>query len=289
MDRNKIAALIVIYNPCIKDIIDKVNKITELFTKVIIIDNSDNGKSVNNYFLSANVRYFCFGENKGIASAINYGCKIALEEGFEWCVTLDQDSVLPNNYVESIIEFIDKRIENVGIVAPQYISAENKNNVRKKDGFLYVNEVISSGSCINLSAFNSIGGQKEDFFIDCVDFEFCWKLRSAGYKIIQLQNVILLHALGNNGREIKFVNKHIAYITNHSPIRKYYMTRNSLYLAQMYKNVFPDDVRKRRNKILKLFFKSLVFEANKIKAIKAIFYGIIDYKRNVRGKCGHLL
>jgi len=37
----------------------------------------------------------------------------------------------------------------------------------------------------------------EDLFIDWVDFEWCWRARKKGYKIIGNANVVITHQLGD--------------------------------------------------------------------------------------------
>ena len=38
---------------------------------------------------------------------------------------------------------------------------------------------------------------KDDFFIDCVDFEYCMNMRKHGYSLIRNNEIILHHELGN--------------------------------------------------------------------------------------------
>ena len=278
------ALTITLYNPNMDLIINKVKELKKFFSCLILIDNSDDGRELSSFFNDSRVIYISYKENKGIAFAVNEACRIALSKGYSWCVTMDQDSDLPADYLENVTAIIQNGANKIGIIAPLYKSSE-LGIVEKTLGFKEVKEVISSGSCINLDAFNSVNGQNEDYFIDCVDFDFCWKLRKHGYSILQMQNVVLNHNLGSNGKEIRIFGKHLVYITNHSPLRKYYMVRNSLYLANEYKTIFKLEAKEKKRKTSKVIIKSLFFERKKLLSLIAVFLGVRDFKKNVKGKC----
>ena len=74
------------------------------FSKIYIIDNSDNDNS-EIAKLIPNAIYIPNRSNLGIAAALNIGCAQALKDGFEWCMTMDQDSFFDTNEITRYILF----------------------------------------------------------------------------------------------------------------------------------------------------------------------------------------
>lgn len=56
--------------------------------------------------------------------------------------------------------------------------------------------LITSGTLLNLSLFQKIGGFDENLFIDAVDHEYTIKSLLTGYKIIQFPCIQLTHQIG---------------------------------------------------------------------------------------------
>ncbi|MCI5606730.1 MAG: glycosyltransferase [Treponema sp.] len=271
---------IILFYPTEENLL-KIIKLSEI-VKILIVDNSDNDIFyINN---NSNIDYVKLYKNHGIAHALNIACKKAIEQGYDWCVTLDQDSEISETYLNALHSFNQNEINvKIGVLAPQYISNE-KLIINTSEKFSIKNEVITSGSCINLNAYKEIGGFRNDFFIDAVDFAYCWDLRKKGYKIIQMNYVFINHHLGEYNYEYKIKNKHIASITNHSALRKYYIVRNNLTLRREYKQIFPKECKLIKKKLFHLLLKVVIFENNKLKKIKAMFLGFKDYKHNRMGK-----
>lgn len=270
----KIVILIVLYNDFPKEYV-----FADKERHMIIVDNTPN----RDLQLSDNIHieYIPLGRNEGIAKALNIGCELAIKLGADWCLTMDQDSDLPEDMILKYEEFISRISLNIGIISP-LINMYKGENRKRSNSVEEIDEAITSGSLINLEAFQLVGGFKEEMFIDCVDFEFCWNLKSKGYKILQLNNIVMQHQLGNT-QEFKFFGKHLFYITHHNFIRHYYMQRNGLYVSELYRKQYPKlkiSLRKQMVSLLKI----ILFEDDKIKKLKAKYQGYKDFKSNKMGK-----
>ena len=77
-----------------------------------------------------------------------------------------------------------------------------------------------------------IGAFREEFFIDSVDYDYCLRARSRGFRVIKLCRVGMIHSLGE--AEQNDIGPLKVYTTNHNPMRRYYMFRNSTVLAREY-------------------------------------------------------
>lgn len=133
-------------------------------------------------------------ENQGIAKALNQLASEAQKGGFDWILTLDQDSVAPSNIIEEFEKYTNNL--NTGMLCPVICDRNKGVVVEAKDNYKEIDECITSGSLLNIKAWRKIGGFDESMFIDGVDFDICYRLRKNGYKILCIQSVVLLHELG---------------------------------------------------------------------------------------------
>lgn len=245
-----LATIIITYNPDI----GKVNSLIQSIVLnkdsfVIVVDNKSlNIKDFSNLFTSENVVHSVFLEdNLGIAFAQNMGIKKAIELGASHILFFDQDSKISNNFVDDLIGDYEKiSVENtkIGAIGPRFID-ENK-------GFYFpalrfnkyglidkisvedikvpteVSFLISSGTLVSVNSLKSIGFMKEEFFIDFVDTEWCFRALSMGYKIYMSEKAIMKHSIGDDTLKIFNFN-----IPVHSGFRRYYRIRNLFFMWKM--------------------------------------------------------
>jgi len=93
-----------------------------------------------------------------------------------------------------------------------------------------VSFLISSGTLVPCSALLALRGMRSNYFIDHVDTEWCLRARVAGYLLLVVPEARLYHRLGDSVRRIWFFgSRQIFY---HSPLRDYYMFRNTLLMLK---------------------------------------------------------
>lgn len=282
----KIAAICVLFNPDIDQVRCNINLILEQVEQIWLIDNSDCPSTIMNYYnqISGKVHYIWLGENKGIAFALNVGCLEALKNGFKWVLTMDQDSKIPVNcikeYKQTIAEYPEFKI---GIVTCKIQLGNNDYRKIKSSGRIQeVDSCWTSGSLMNLEAYSYTQGFKNDLFIDGVDIAYSLDLKDHGYHILKNSNIILLHQLGKT-KSYNCGKYHLFYITNHNYIRRYYITRNYLWINHIYGNKYPFC------KVGPLYFiktitQILFFEADKWRKLRFMVRGYLDFKNGIFGK-----
>lgn len=247
----KIAAGIVLYNP---DNIERLNhciqSILPQVSKVYIYDNSS---QKYDYSFTENVIYKSRGKNLGIAFALNELMQMAEADEVEWLITLDQDSIVPDNLVQHYLTTLyEEKDNNIAIICPQVIDKRRKYmHVQTSKKMEYVDECITSASCTSVEAWKKVGGFDNWLFIDLVDNEFCKRLVVSDYKILRLNFLVLDQEFGNiepkSELEQKFWiflskvfrNQNIAklsYKKNVSPMRVYYTCRNIIYVNKKLRN-----------------------------------------------------
>ena len=126
----KIVAGIVLYNPDEKRLLENIAKIIHQVDKVICIDN--NSKNINEIASKLKSKYqkieiIYNNENKGIAYALNQILNYAYENQYEWFLTLDQDSVVEKDLINTYLRYINEHK-----VAMLILRLKRKNNMKSK-------------------------------------------------------------------------------------------------------------------------------------------------------------
>lgn len=275
---------IVLYNPQLDRLRNNIESIVSQVGKIVLVDNGSNNISeiTSEYGNKYNVEMILLGENLGIAAAQNQICLYAKQNMFEWAILLDQDSVSPDNLIAEYIRIIEQyKVDNIGMLCPRVI---DRNYGELYDG-TFENDVesidicIASASAIFIPAWEKVGGFYEPLFIDKVDFDMCYSLRKIGYKIFRANNVKLLHEIGH-GRRVHFAGKD-RLILNHSPLRYYYIIRNSFIVGRRHGKLM-----KYLKMNIRILYQVNRYEHNKFMKNKMMLIGFIDGIQGKEGKYG---
>ncbi len=285
----RICGCVVLYRPRAEDM-KNVQSLCNNVEKLYVIDNTEKGfaridpseilNGMNRVELVRNH------ENLGIARALNQGAQRGLEEHFDFMLTMDQDTKVNDGYVEELFTVLNKNkidLSKVGIVS-SHLRVHSEGYNPDEGEFCDKLLVMTSGNLLNLAAFSKVGPFLNELFIDRVDCEYCLRLKSNGFRIIQVNTVSLDHSLGKITAH-HFFNRSF-YPTNHSALRRYYITRNTLYVVAKYRDQFPEYFRYERNIFRRELMMILLFEKGMFAKLKAIIKGYLDYKQHITGKHG---
>ena len=165
----KIAATVVFYKPS-EDNIKNIDAYKNIVDRVYVIDNTDDDLIRLND--DKKVKYIKLYDNKGIAYALNCGAKKAIEDGYKWLLTMDQDSKITSQNVQDMLAFLEKHKNDtsIGLISP-YQDVQMHEEIPNHE-FDDIIEIMTSGNIINLDAYQKIGGFKDWLFIDCVDTDY---------------------------------------------------------------------------------------------------------------------
>jgi rhamnosyltransferase len=285
LNKEKIAGTVVLFHPDNKVILNIKSYIKEM-GKLYVIDNSEikNQSLVNSFYAISNIEYIHAKDNMGIAKALNIAATRAFNDGYSYLLTMDQDSSLSYNTIDEYYKYLlESKNSNIGILTLRH-NVKNYIYHPPDNSYTNVNTAFTSGSLMNLNAFINIGPFKEKFFMDYVDHEYCLRLKKNHYKIIRINSAFCNHELGNlETRKILGLN---IPVTNHSPQRLYYRTRNRLYVVSWYFKTFPFWVF---IDIMRFFYETIIvilYESQKKEKIQMIFKGFNDF---LQGKSGKLI
>ncbi len=281
----KLAGVVVLYNPD-ASVVENIKSYIDYVDMVYAVDNSPSDNSGK--FDFDKVTYISNGGNKGIAYALNVGAKRAIENGFEWLLTMDQDSHFTDDGIDRMKAFILDCRDNprskysykrLGLITPFHRTKYNADEKPEEVDSPAV--VMTSGNIISLKAYTEIGGFKDWMFIDAVDFDYCLNLRDYGYDIWRLGTVELTHNLGD--MVTKKIGSKQYMSSNHNPTRRYYVVRNRHYFLDMYSERYPDFCNAESQSTKREVKGIILCEKNKFKKLFAMFKGYMDYKRGVTG------
>ena len=276
---NDIITVIVTYN--VGDSFrNNIDKIKEVVSEIIVVDNGSNEQTINMLReIENDFTLISLGENKGIAYALNKGIECGLEKGCKWILTLDHDSIPKKDMLDKMLEVYsslsEEEKDNIVMITPQHVEEKNSKAPNNSLQYEYVLTEITSGALTKAWYYNK-NNYDEKLFIDLVDHDFCLGIYRNGYKIIRVNESILLHNLGES--EVKNIFGFKVTPTNHSSIRRYYMSRNRHYIWYKYKNDFKYWVTKDKIRAINEIIKIILFEENKLEKLKMIYIGIKDYR-----------
>lgn len=288
----RIASGIITYNPNLSDVTTCLKALCKQVERVIIVDNaSKNVKSLQEIVSEyPNVTLIKNNQNIGFAKGLTQIFKWAKSQGFNWVLTLNDDSVVPSNMISEYKKILENEANKANI-ANQENQANNANQKiaivcsllkNRLDGTIlhskcHEDECITSGSLTSVEAWQKIGGFDEWLEIDGVDFDFSRRLVRAGWKIVECQNVIMEHQIGK-ARSINLIIKH-PIVWNHNAKRKYYIARNMQVVD--YKMGTYSYVKSLRAVVRDMIFVAL-WEKDKLAKIRAMIRGFKDGQQKIR-------
>jgi rhamnosyltransferase len=266
------AAVIVSYQPDV-EFDTHLQQLLVLFDAVFLVDNTGPGAPA----MVVHPRLHCLlnESNVGLGAALNQGCQMALDGGYEWVVTLDQDSRLEPDFVPAMVTAWSRSSACPVLLGCNYYSVSRGTWKMIPDAAaapLSVASVITSGTLMHLGSWHSLGGFREDFFIDAIDHEICLRARGAGCAIGLYPGSMMRHSIGEEYSSGSWLGRLRPY--RHSPLRDYTNARNTTRLLLDYLWREPRWCLRRSLGFTAEVLAVLVFETNKLLRLKCLLVGI---------------
>lgn len=247
----KLAAVVVLYEPeeiGLEKVINNINSYTPYCEKLYIVDNSQKmHEEITDSFKCC--AYILNKNEGGLAGGQNKGCLMAMKDGYEWCMTMDQDSCFEKEQIEKYLSFVSSFIEKdreAVSFSPHIINTNKRIFWTKQIRFKILSplkkmvlgkkykprvlpdieetvRVIASANIINLKEWDNAGRFDETLFIDEVDYDLCYRFIRNKKKIIAFNTVHLRQVCGETQPFTLLVKYHPLY----SKTRLYYAFRNA--------------------------------------------------------------
>ena len=225
---DSVVAVVPGHNPAENEPIALVPRLLAAEMAVLVVDDASDDASYLAACADLGASVIRHDTNQGIARSLNDGLAFARMSGASWLLTVDQDTVLPEGYVEKLLTFADARAGAIGAETIGDASGDLRYPARDVAGHLVTDELFQTGSLWRADALAKLGGFDESLGIDAVDAEACLKLREAGYAIVLARGVRLSHHYGS-GHAVRLLRRSVM-ATGHSPDRRETMVRNRLRL-----------------------------------------------------------
>lgn len=289
MKRNIFACIVILYYPT-ENIKSQIEVYINNFDKLYLYDNSNiKSEWLNEFVKKENVIYLYSGVNKGISSALNDVVEAAYCDGYEYLVTMDQDSIFYENDIirmkEKVIELQDGK---TAIVTTNFNKMYWKGKqiiyskpVRKIENDTEVLYHITSGNFLYLPLVKELF-PLDNYFIAFVDYDLDFLLNRKGYRIIVVGECIISQQIGNKIKASKLLQMGF---TDMLPIRYYYLMRNNLYFSRKFRDI-PEAIKFARSRRYRYYLKLLLSEKCKITKIKMMYRGYKDFKKGMMGPMG---
>lgn len=238
-----ISSVIITFNPS-SNVINLLNALKSQNVTPIVVDNGSKNFDFSSVEIDNQTHLIRLNDNLGIATAQNKGIERALELRAEYILFFDQDSTIPDNFVQDMMDdykLISSQSIKIGALGTRFIDERynfyyktisiNKHGLRTKHDVSKIKEpfnsilLISSGSLVSVETIQKVGLMRDEYFIDYVDTEWCIRAESKGYKNFISSKAEMVHSIGDNIKKIGFLT-----IPIHSPFRRYHIIRNNFYM-----------------------------------------------------------
>ena len=216
---SKICGIVVTFNPDCNITNLAIERLRHQVSQVIIVDNASKVTD----WLSAlevdfpDIRVLRNGHNAGLAAGLNQGITYALSEFKpEWIFILDQDSILEGDAISVLQGYLNdlNPESDIGILHLGYkqpYSNPSKRLVTK-------DFVINSGSLVRSEIYKRLN-YREDFFVDSIDFDFCFAVRNLGYLILEIDEPLMSTRFGLvEGIRKAYPSKRVSSVTRNMTI-----------------------------------------------------------------------
>jgi rhamnosyltransferase len=230
----KTCAIVVTFHPQAV-VLANLAKVRLQVDGLAVVDNGSPAELLDPLRAAGQEMDFALIENRtnlGVAAALNIGVRWAQAHGFRFVLLFDQDSTVTEGFTQAMLAAYEShpQREKLAIVTPSQVersTGHTRSHGFAKDGSPLV--AITSGSLMPVEIFDECGWFQEELIIDCVDHEYCLRVRSWGYTLAECRQAVLQVAVGS-------ITAHQAFgltilVRNYSAGRRYYLTRNRLVMV----------------------------------------------------------
>lgn len=273
---NKIAAVFTAYKPD-GNFLSRTEAIRSFCEILIVVDNTPGGHPFT-HDERDKFHIIQDGINKGLGEALNIGIRYARSIGALAVVLFDQDSSPSSSFMDHLYASL-KQTGSRSIVGPKFVD-DTIQVIDDNFPAMVLEEVgclPTSGMMFYLDSDEGSVKFSHELFLDFVDFELCWRLKSIGWNIFRIKTLPMRQRLGESQRSIFGLKYHVPH-----PYRHYFQFRDTLRLTSKGYVPFYSRWRLRLILIPKLFCYPFILN-NGFARIKWMLLGILDWARGVRG------
>jgi rhamnosyltransferase len=273
----EVCALIVTYHPDSTELKAVLRQALHETGRVIVVDNSTEPLAqrtvtamtaelgaLSSTTGAGRVHLIANQRNEGLSRAYNQGLRQAKQMGARFVLLLDQDSVLEDGAIASLLRHwngagsglpigalscnnLEEVVVNVGL-EPIHLRLRNLRNQKEylrgkmfREGHLReVKTFTNSGTLLPMAVVDKVGPFDEALFLDAIDYDYSLRLRSHGYRLLLDDRATLRHRQGKYLQH-KILGRPVNLRT-YSPLRSYWIERDTLQFASKWFSRYPGEV-----------------------------------------------
>lgn len=231
--------------------IESLKQITYPNYEILLLDNGSKDGSVECFRERyPEIEIIENGENLGFARGNNVGIRRAMDEGVDYVLLLNNDTIVDRNFLIELIK-VSESNEKVGIVGPKIYYydfpkkiwfaggktnwlrgevnhiGQGENDSDKYNKIMPVNQVTGCAMLIKSTTIKSIGMLDSHFFLNYEDTDFCFRANRQGYKILFVPSAHVWHKCSIGKKKI-------------GSMSLYYSTKSNLiFISKWKKSCIP--------------------------------------------------
>ncbi|HRW18357.1 MAG TPA: glycosyltransferase family 2 protein [Dermatophilaceae bacterium] len=241
----RVSAVVVLYHPELPLLAAQQVAVLEQVDELVYIDNGGGQEAVEALAAGAvdpRVSVIGRGVNVGLARALNDGLAHVRQSSAAYALLLDQDSVPEPGCVATLLRGLDVAAEVVaaGPAIRDELTGQVEHFARLRlplnsridpkhppvSEFFDVDFLITSGTLLRMDLLERAGPMDDALFVDCIDFDWSFRARSRGLRLIATFATTLSHRRGDQIHQLPGG----LPLRIHSATRLYYMHRNRVRL-----------------------------------------------------------
>lgn len=209
--------------------------------KIVVVDNNSRDGSQEKFTESENIHLIFSRENLGFAGGNNIGIKYAVDNGCEYVLLLNNDTVVKEDFLNELVETAEKD-KDIAVVGGKIFYYDNPKLIwyagakineftaitrhlgdkeEDRDEYNKLTETDYVTGClmlVNIEALKKVGLMDEKYFLYYEETDWNVKFRKYGYKVVYNPKSVIYHKVSST-------------TSKQNDIVKYYYDRNAYYFV----------------------------------------------------------
>lgn len=230
------------------DCLKSLQKINYSAVKIVVVDNASTDDSVERLNMAQNGYEFIFltsEENNGFSAGNNIGIRYALENGADYVLLLNNDTVVEPDFLSVAVE-ASELDESVGLTIGKilyykepdliwygggefkqpynysiHLGFREKQNKSEFNQQRYVTYATGCYFLLKRQAIEKVGLMDEDYFLYCEDTDYSIRMTRSGLKMLYCPQSVIYHKVS-------------ASTGKGSSFSTYYVARNNIILFRRF-------------------------------------------------------
>jgi len=267
----RILAIVVTYYPEKELLESNVSAFVDEVDKVLIWENTLPKEKSDYRFIHHEKVEYCGDGVNSISHGLNFGWQYAKDNGYDYLLTMDQDSLL-EDFV-SMKHYAEKHRQEKIILGPSL--NKGKDDISRNHVATKVENMITSGMLLSVEVLDVLGGYDERLAIDGLDTDLSYRAQSHDIQLYRLEDCNMIQRFGEPVVRT-FCGKEY-HISVYSPSRLRSIIKSHVYLIRKYKNMSRDVKRYIvRHYIVDKTKEIILFENQKMRKLFSLYYGIFE-------------